>query len=545
MVAQTQIAMGPGGVMMVNIEGRGWQDANEAARQNVPGVVGGFRRTLANTAQAMGLPLHVQEILQGSDEAAFQELAARDPGSVNVGAALGTGAQVAAGGGLASAAARLLGGGARTAFGADILGSGIAGGAAQEQGERGEEFSESVKTDLQFAGAIAIAAKTLPMAGRVAMAIGNVRPDRREVLPGDEGEVSQGILTRLQNQGARLTRAQASGIEADQQLEDAFRSRPRSSGPFRDLDNINQEILNKRAAGSIGLPDNVKFLDDQTLDSAGVDIGDNINRLVSDVGVMKVENSVIKNIEALAQTPGLGKASKGALLGNAKILKDNRGALEPETYQAVRQNLSELMGDKSRAGKGVDVKRLQSGIDELDNVPVQTLRSQDRFEEGSTFLNEFGQEREKWRNFMALTRGKSVDANGNVRPVSLSQNMRAIFGDTFRLDRKRQLKRPETGDLFDTVKGFSNPRMIPRVSNSGTATRLQADLDINRDMAMAQTFSADPNSAALMGLSRGIGELRPRFRELPEATTVGTGFGSGFGAGALDLLLEPEDLEQF
>ena len=546
MTARTQIASGPRGQLMVNIEGRGWQTADEAAAQAVPGVLGGFRRSLANTAQSMGLPLHVQEILQGSDEKAFQALVASDPSSVNVGQALGTGAQVAAGGGLASAGARALGSGALGRFGAEILGSGLASVASQDdRSEFVQDLGQEVQTDLQFAGAMAIAARTLPMAGRVAMAIGNIRPDRREVLPGDAGEVSQNILERLQNQGARLTRGQASGIEADAQLEDAFRSRPSSSGPFRDLDNQNQELLNTRAAESIGLPSNVKFLDDQTLDQAGQDIGGRMTDLVKGVGPMQVDNSVISTFNRLADEPGLDVSTRNGLLSRAKILTENRDGLTPETYQALRQKMTREMMDKSAQGRGLDSGALQEAIDAFDELPVQSLRRQDRFEESQTFLNEYGAEREQWRNFMALTRGKSVDANGNVRPVSLAQNMRAVFGDTFRLDRKDFLQRDETSALFDTVKGFSNPRMIPRVSNSGTATRLQADLDINRDMAMAQSGAADPGTAALMGLTRLGGEIRPRLRELPEATAVGQGFGSGLGAGTLDLLLDPEDIEEF
>lgn len=480
-----------------------------------------------------------------------------NPTAVSVGEGVGTGV-LAAGGGAAGRAVALARGARPFAAGAAELLAGGAGGALGDD-EFLSSFGGGVAQDVGTIGAFSAAGAVTGMVGRVASNIARIGrafgkvPDTRAVSPGDFGDESAGIISRFQDRpGTALTPGQASGSRADLSLEDQFRSDIDRGGELRDVAQQNQQVLNQDAAESVGLARDTPLVAGN-LDQAGQDIQSNIDELVNRAPEIPVTDDIINRFRSMAESPRVLEQSTIRSLNlradQLEVFKNESGVLPQGFYQELRKDLvADMMSASKSQVRDADAELLQSAVEALDELPVLAISQDPNVPNvfAERFIDDFGREREKARNLIALTRGKAVDDNGMVRPLTLRSNLEKVFagGGSFRLD--KFASNPETLQLRESVKVLTNPRM-QFGGNSLTASRLQPDIEVGKNIAGAQALagaaSGDPlalGTLALQSAARGKARLDPRLHMRGGVTPAGdpgsSSFGLGVGAGTLDFL---------
>lgn len=544
-------AFGPNGaVAMIDPRTGQWIKPSKLQTRFLKGVGEGFGGSLANTAAALGLPRHVQELLQnpvsglsGAPAGPDPDL---DPGDVGIGGVLGTGATIAAtsafGGGALPFALNSIKAGINAPRTVKFIGelAGAFGGAvaSADQGEGFDIAGENLADDLGIAAAIAGASKVLHPAVRIMSGIFRRRPKVRDIEVGEFGQPGQTAVERLQLKGFEIKPGAAAGTKKEIGIDDQFQSDPRSRGEFDVIDAKNQKLLDQSAARSLGV-DETEILEPTRLGQIGEAIGDEIESVVESVGGIKIDKKALDSVKATVSGPGIdGKTKTAVGRWSDELLEsaDADGVVDPTIWRVFRQD----MVDFRSSAKGFDAKKLEKTLEEWDELPVASMRASND-PNADEFLQVYGEAREKYRNFIALSDGRAIDVNGHVRHKIAKQRLTNVFGDTFTLNKSQRLFNEASRDFQETIRDMNNPRMLASIGDSGTAGRLAKQFDVDRDLdTVAELASGQPGRATANIAMRALGGVKPGFRLAPPSDPFGIGLGAFAGSSFADLLFDNE-----
>jgi len=545
-------AFGPGGaVAQLDVTNGQWTKPSKIQTRFLKGVGQGVGESLSNTAQFLGLPEHVQDLLTDPVSALSGAPSGPDPRNqpenVARGRALGTGGQMAAasalGGwalpalstslGLAINAPRAL------PFMGELAGAFGAAFASADEGEGLGVGAENLQDDLTMSGILAASSKVLHPAVRIMSGIFRRRPKVRDVELGEFGEPGQAAASRLQEQGFELKPGQAVGTKKEIGIDDQFQSDPKSRGEFDAIDAKNQKLLDQGAARSLGV-DETEILEPTRLGQIGEEIGDEIEAVVESVGGIKIDAKAIEGVKSTVSGPGVdGKTKTAVGRWSDELLEsaDENGVVSPTTWRVFRQDMVAYRNSV----KSFDSEKLGKTLEEWDELPVASMRAS-KDPNAEQFLQTYGESREKYRNFLVLSDGRAVDANGHVRSKIVKQRMKNVFGETFTLAKESRLFNDTSRDFQRTIRDLNNPRMLSSVGDSGTATRLAKQFDEDRNLeSVAEIASGQPGRATANLAMRVAGGIAPGFRLAPKSDPFGIGLGAFAGSSFADLLVGQDE----
>lgn len=279
------------------------------------------------------------------------------------------------------------------------------------------------------------------------------------------------LVENLQDAGGVLTGGQALGspalLTAESALETAI-----GGGPLKGLREANQKLLTRKAAESIGLED-VDELSGVVLGNAGKAIGREMTDIAEGVGEMTVPRGFagrIRNLDdptIVLEDKTVRMIEQMAKQFDAIIKKG--GTIDAQTYSTVRQNLTKnVRGFSGADGTLNDLEVTSAAIEALDSV----LRGSLPPGQGNAILEQLASARERYRNYIALSRGNTVGSDGVVSPALLANSLSQVYGNTFKQG-AQAVRNVPTAELFDLATGLSTRRMKPALGSSGTAERNQ------------------------------------------------------------------------
>lgn len=480
------------------------QSAPKSGQQQVLEQMNPIERGLAGIGGGMmGLYLGAKQRLGLADQNEINDFRANmDPLAATkaglVGQVIGAGA---------AAAPAMLIPGANTALGAALVGGGT--GALQPT-----KADESVLQNVGLGAAGGVAGKYIgDIAAKGASAlnnkIGSALAERLQPqnIPLDEVSSAAAGLTDAQRSaaaagkqlGMKLTPGQATGSKPLQMVEAAAESYPITAGPFSNIKQTNQTVLNQQAAKAIG--ETSKTVDSTVLGRAADRIGgvyDEVkatgNRTIDPDQFLNNLGDIEKNYEGLigegtksiADHPLVKRLMNYAAKGDASA--EQLADLGSKLTKASNQAMTSPMGDRQLGMALGDVK---SQVDDLLQAGLP-----------SELAQRFGDARSQYRNLMVLTSRKNIvnPSNGNVNGRALASALQAK-------DRAGFLFGRNESPLYDAAR-FS--QAFPAiVGDSGTATRsfnpgnpVNVALSVPAWLA-SQLYTTAPSVALARGLSAG------------------------------------------
>lgn len=277
----------------------------------------------------------------------------------------------------------------------------------------------------------------------------------------NSGALSSGqreSLRKGQELGFKVTPGQASGSRAMQQLEAKLESQPMTSGPFNQIKDHNQTVLNRVAAKAIG--ETSDSLDEATLAQAHTRIG-NVYKDVADDAARKIDaDDFLDTLSKLDdEFEGL---LPGTILDNPLVKRLYRLAEKGEADGRQIQSLASKLGKAayrnmtSQSGDRDLGLALYSVKDYADNLLAQGLDKA----RGEAFR----EARNQYRNLMLLTQRTGVlnAGAGNVHG-------NALGGLLQQKDKPGYLFGKNQSDLYNAARFAQGFR--PLMGDSGTATR--------------------------------------------------------------------------
>jgi len=277
------------------------------------------------------------------------------------------------------------------------------------------------------------------------------------------------IRNKGANIGFRLTPGQASGSKALQQLEAKLESQPMTSGPFNEIKNNNQIVLNRTWAKAIG--EDGPTVDATVLEQARDRIG-GIYRMVADRTPRQIDPDAFLNRLAgvEGEFEGLANISAHPLVnkfmnyaGKGQATGEQLQDIASKLGKAANQQMTSPSGDRQLGMALFQVK------DHADDLLESGLK-------GDT-LAAFQRARNEYRHLMLLTQRVGVinPSNGNVQGVSLANLLQT---------------KDKNGFLFgqNDTAAYNAARFAqafrPIVGDSGTATRSPLPNPVNFMLSM-------------------------------------------------------------
>jgi hypothetical protein len=217
---------------------------------------------------------------------------------------------------------------------------------------------------------------------------------------------------------------------------------------------------------------------------------------------------------------------------------DSNKTVKAETWRKIRQKMVRKRRSLTQTDPS-DGAALEEVIEEWDELPVRTLER--RGGDSQKFLDEYQRAREQYRIYVSLSDGRAVDNNGHVRALSSKAGLTRTFKKTFTGMRDDFMHNAETKDFLRMTQDLSNDRILPSVGNSGTATRMAGQFDIDRNINIAEKIGAGDFTGIIAGGMKAIGEGRSRMLLAPEIGPRGEALSRAGALPFLDLLREDEE----
>lgn len=259
--------------------------------------------------------------------------------------------------------------------------------------------------------------------------------------------------------GMHLTPGQATGSKSLQQWEAKAESQPWTAGPFNNIKQGNQEVLNKAWAAKLG--ENGGVVDSTLLSKANDRLGDVFDSVRSPNKIVmanpQTTTSIIDVIDQ--QVRGLipGSIRDNPLvsdlestLASGAINGEQLGALSSKLGKSAAKQMTGPSGDRDL---GMALYKVKDHVDDM----VETTLS-------GTEAKRYSEARQQYRTLMQLTaRQSNLNPNtGNVSGANLANYLQ-------RSDRNGFLYGRNQSDAYNATR-FAQA-FKPTVGDSGTATR--------------------------------------------------------------------------
>lgn len=330
----------------------------------------------------------------------------------------------------------------------------------------------------------------------------SLRNNQNASIPmGDD--VSAGItqaqrvaLERARQQGFRVTPGQSSGSRVLQQVESKLESQPMTSGPFFDIKEGNQRILNRRFAEAIG--EDADNLSPAVLDAAYTRMGNVFDSVADDIP-RAIDPDNFLNRLAAVEADSEGMLAQ-PLLDNSLVRRYLTLASNGQPTGAQLNNLQSQIGKAAQSLRANDPAQAQA-LREVQHLILDDI--------GSGLAPEaqaaFNQARQQYRTFSML-----ADKPQNLNPSTGNVSGPNLANSLQRTDRAGYALGRNESELYDAVR-FS--KAFPAVvGNSGTATRmplnaLEAVLSVPMNVA-TRAYTSSPSVSATNAitsvLERGV-----------------------------------------
>lgn len=260
--------------------------------------------------------------------------------------------------------------------------------------------------------------------------------------------------------GFRTTPGQESGSRVLQQLEAKLESQPATSGPFFDIRNNNQRLLNRQMAAAIG--EDADNLAPEVLDAAYTRMANVFNSVADDVPRAVDPDAFLTRL-AQVEAENEGMLSQ-SLLDNSLVRRYFTLAANGNPTGAQLNNLQSQIGkvandlrmsDPAQARALRDVQHLI--LDDIGNGLAPDAQQA------------FNQARQQYRYFSMLADKPNIlnPGTGNVSGPNIANTLQRTDRTGYALGRNES-------DLYNAVR-FS--KALPGVvGNSGTATRMPMNM---------------------------------------------------------------------
>lgn len=329
----------------------------------------------------------------------------------------------------------------------------------------------------------------------------------------------QTALNRAREQGFRTTPGQASGSRVLQQLEAKLESQPATSGPFFDIRNNNQRLLNRRWAEAIG--ENADELSPAVLDSAYTRMAGVFDSVADDIPrAIDPDAFLTRLAQVEAQNEGMLSQS---LLDNSLVRRYFTLAANGQPTGAQLNNLQSQLGKAAQSLRMKDPAQAQA-LREVQHLILDDI--------GNGLAPEaqqaFNQARQQYRAFSMLADKPNAlnPSTGHVSGPNMANTLQ-------RADRTGYALGRNDSELYDATR-FS--KAFPAVvGNSGTATRmpmnmLETALSIPLNVA-THAYTSTPSIAVANTLSQVMREgVAPNSMSPTQANALRRLLGASGGA---------------
>lgn len=274
-------------------------------------------------------------------------------------------------------------------------------------------------------------------------------------------EAQQRALEAGQRIGMRGTPGTVSGDKSLQQFEAKLESQPLTSGPFFELKDANQRVLNRVTAASIG--ETTDYLDSVALGRAADRLGDVFEGVRSPNRIVQADpQATTKALDAIDQDmegllPNNGSIRDNPLVKTLETTMQKGGAngqqlgsLSSKLGRAAWKQMSSPSGDRDLGQALYAVK------DHVDDLVQSTLAPDE--------ATAYAQARQQYRNLMLITGRTGIinPSSGNVSGVALANRLQQA-------DKAGFLYGKNQSDWYNAAR-FAQA-FKPIVGDSGTATR--------------------------------------------------------------------------
>lgn len=277
-----------------------------------------------------------------------------------------------------------------------------------------------------------------------------VTPAQRQVTPQQTRSIAGG-----QRLGMQVTPGVRSGSPGFRGLEASMESYPFTSGPIKGIKAMNQSVLNRAAAKSIG--ENTDEMTGEVLSAARTRIG-SVFDSVEQIKAIPVDQSVATKLAAI-ETKYRGLLDRP--LTEYDVVKDiyaNLGRqITGKQYNDWQSQLgkiarSKFTGGRSEPNVGFALMEAKNALDDAASLVMSGPQKQ-----------AFNTARQQWRNLVMLETGNVVnEQTGDVSGRLLANVLSRKDKSGFRLG-------GNASDLYDATRFYKATPGI--VGDSGTATR--------------------------------------------------------------------------
>jgi hypothetical protein len=251
----------------------------------------------------------------------------------------------------------------------------------------------------------------------------------------------------------------------------------------------NQLRANRLAAKEIGLTEDVTRLTPRTLQKAHTQIGNQFEEALEgwtiDFGDDELANIFKQGLDNIARTPKVGKTDRlDRVIKELFVFVESKRALSGKEYQSIRSDLGKMARQALR-GENSDpiyAHALEQAIATFDDVAEMAIITQPGKENLVDKTNILKDARRKWKILHDLERPNVIDAKGNLNLSTLH--------------RKANLEHASP-DL--SLAGQFGATFKTQVPDSGTATRLSEQFDLNRILGGGA-------AGGLLGIAGDIGD---------------------------------------
>lgn len=267
-------------------------------------------------------------------------------------------------------------------------------------------------------------------------------------------------LARAQQQGFRTTPGQSSGSRVLQQLEAKLESQPATSGPFFDIKNTNQRLLNRQLAAAIG--EEADELSPAVLDAAYTRMAGVFDSVADDIPRAVDPDAFLTRL-AQVEADNEGMLSQ-SLLDNSLVRRYFTLAANGNPTGAQLNNLQSQLGKAAQSMRMKDPAQAQA-LREVQHLILDDIGNG----LAPAAQQAFNQARQQYRYFSML-----ADKPGNLNPATGHVSGPNLANTLQRTDRTGYALGRNDSELYDAVR-FS--KAFPAVvGNSGTATRMPMNM---------------------------------------------------------------------
>jgi hypothetical protein len=317
-----------------------------------------------------------------------------------------------------------------------------------------------------------------------------------------QGPVQQAALRAATAMGYQPRLSEVTGSPLAARIEDVAARTPGGAGVMQDFAQANQAAVNRRAAQGIGeaaeeLGPQVfsnaaqriskPFEDIKNLPGKPITVGGNVEKTADDI--LRIQG---KQISA-QRDPALT-----TLAEQAKILAQNKGKIDGETYQLTRSGLSDQSFEATGTNKAMYGRLLSA----LDDSAEESLKAGGN----AALAKALREARPQYGNLKILEKGAVAEA-GNVSPARLAAALRANNPKAFREGAM------EGNPLYDVAKVGES--MKPLRAGSPTYER-----EATSDILSALIKAPLAYGAAKLTTSKGINSYPQYLINNPMAAAI-------------------------